>query len=485
MVIGQRRRTRVTEMCRALFQEALRVPEAASADPAVAMHVRRLNAFMLIVAPLVIALAAKRFSAGARIAATIEMSAVGLMQVLRLLMLRNFTVRKFQFIASASIALGMWIIVGTALVLGQLGSPSLLCIGLLPLAGGYFKGAKGALRWGCAGLACVALVGLTQVFVAIPPEVPRTEIDLIDAALIILLAATAFAYTAQRGSDAHLRELHERADRIRWQAAALTVARDAALEASRIKSTFLANTSHEIRTPMNVIIGMTDMALDSKLEPDARDYLQRVRAASLGLLGIINDILDLSRIEAGKMKIEAAQFELRATVDELMTLLTPSAAAKGVALVARLDRAVPAVVCGDAVRLRQVLTNLVGNGIKFTDRGAVTLELNIVRATPSRDEILFTVRDTGIGISPDRQAAVFESFTQADDGTTRRFGGTGLGLTISRQLVELMGGTLGLESTVGQGSTFRFSLAFGVPADSASATPSPDAAAPAPLQPST
>jgi signal transduction histidine kinase len=181
-----------------------------------------------------------------------------------------------------------------------------------------------------------------------------------------------------------------------------------------------------------VIIGMTDMALDSKLD-------------------------------------------LHATVDELMTLLTPSAAAKGVALVARVDRAVPTVVCGDAVRLRQVLTNLVGNGIKFTDRGAVTLELNIVRATPSRDEILFTVRDTGIGISPDRQAAVFESFTQADDGTTRRFGGTGLGLTISRQLVELMGGTLGIESTVGQGSTFRFSLAFGVPADSASATSSADA----------
>ena len=412
MLGGQLRHTRVTEACRALLQGALRVPEAASADPAVAMQLRRLNAFMLIIGILVIPLAAKRFSEGARIAATIELSAVGLMQILRLLMLRNFTVRKFQLITSASIALGTWLIVGTAFVLGQLRSPSLICIGLLPLAGGHFKGAKGALRWGCVGVACVAFVGLTQLFVAIPPEIPRKEVDLIVAALMVLLAATAFAYTAQRGNDAHLRELHEHADRIRWQAAALTVARDAALEASRSKSAFLANTSHEIRTPMNVIIGMTDMALDSTLEPDARDYLQRVRAASLGLLGIINDILDLSKIEAGKMNIAAAQFDLHATVDEMMTLLTPSAAAKGVALVARVDRAVPAVVCGDAVRLRQVLTNLVGNGIKFTHRGTVTLELSIVRAAPSRAEILFTVRDTGIGISPDRQAAVFESFTK-------------------------------------------------------------------------
>jgi signal transduction histidine kinase len=460
--------------CRSLIAEALRVPEVASADPVLAMHVRRLNAFILVVAPLILALAAKRFLEGARIAATIETGAVALMQLLRFVMLRNFTVRKFRRIVNASIAVGMGIIVGTALVLGQLGSPSLLCIGLLPLAGGYFKGAKGALSWGLAGIGCVAFVGLTQVFVAIRPEVPRTEVDLIDAALVVLLAATAFAYTAQRGIEAHLSELNEHAEHIHRQTAALTVARDAAFEASRIKSTFLANTSHEIRTPMNVIIGMTDMALDSVLEPSVRDYLQRVRTASLGLLGIINDILDLSKIEAGKMQIETTQFDVRATVDELVTLLTPSAHAKGVGLVARIDRNVPAVLCGDAVRLRQVLTNLVGNGIKFTEHGAVTLELQLVRATPSRAEIVFAVRDTGIGISPDRQAAVFESFTQADGGTTREFGGTGLGLTISRQLVELMGGELALRSAVGHGSTFRFSLVFRVSANPARATSDPD-----------
>ncbi len=424
---------------------------------------------MLIAGMLVIPLAVKRFSEGARIAATIEISTVGLMQVLRVFMLHNFTVRKFQLIASASIALGMWIIVGTALVLGQLQSPSLICIGLLPLAGGHFKGAKGALRWGCVGAACVALVGLTQVFVAIPPEIPRKEVDLIVAALIVLVAATAFAYTAQRGSDAHLRELHEHADRIRWQAAALTVARDAALEASRSKSAFLANTSHEIRTPMSVIIGMTDMALDSTLEPDARDYLQRVRSASLGLLGIINDILDLSKIEAGKMAIDVSPFDLRNTVREVTMLLTPAAAAKRLALACHVESAVPVEVRGDAGRLRQVLTNLLGNAVKFTERGEIALEVRVVRATASRAEIFFAVRDTGIGIPRERQAAVFESFTQVDDGTTREFGGTGLGLTISRQFVGLMGGELRLESTVGEGSTFSFTLDFAM--DAATALP--------------
>jgi signal transduction histidine kinase len=449
----------------------LRPDVGAAVDPALVMHVRRLNAFTLIVGTLVLLVAVKRFGQGARIAPTIEASAVGLMHVLRLYALRRPTMRAFRFAGGASIALGMWIIIGTALVLGQLESPSLLYLGLLPLAGGYYAGARGALGWGLAAVASVTFIGLTQVVLPIAPEIPQTRADAMMTLVVVLLTTTGFAYTAQRGSERHLRELREREDRIRWQAEELVVARDAALQASRTKSGFLANTSHEIRTPMNVIIGMTDMALDGELEPTTRDCLQRVRSAALGLLAIVNDVLDLSKIEAGKMGLEVGPFELRSTLDEVLALLTPSAAAKRLRLDCHVDPAVPAIVSGDPVRLRQVLTNLVGNAIKFTDRGEVEVAARVVRETPAHAEIRFVIRDTGVGIPPERQAAVFESFTQADGGTTRKYGGTGLGLTISRQLVELMGGELRLESAVGRGTTFTFTLPLGRAPAAAAPTP--------------
>jgi PAS domain S-box-containing protein len=238
----------------------------------------------------------------------------------------------------------------------------------------------------------------------------------------------------------------------------LADARDQALAATQAKSAFLANTSHEIRTPMNVIIGMTDMALETELETTARDYLQRVRAAALALLDIINDILDLSKIEAGKLDVAIGPVDLRATSNEVVRLLASSAAAKSLGLECRVDPSLPAEVHGDDGRVRQVLTNLVGNAIKFTEHGAVVLDVRVLRETPAYTVVLFTVRDTGIGIPRDRQQAVFQSFTQVDSGTTRTYGGTGLGLTISRQLVELMGGELHVESTVGEGSTFWFTL---------------------------
>jgi PAS domain S-box-containing protein len=257
----------------------------------------------------------------------------------------------------------------------------------------------------------------------------------------------------------------------------LADARDEALASTRAKSAFLANTSHEIRTPMNVIIGMTDMVLETELEPAARHDLQRVRAAALALLEIINDILDLSKIEAGKMTTEIGPFHLGATLDGVTQLLGPSAAAKSLVLACRLDPRLPAHVCGDAGRLRQVLTNLVGNAIKFTERGEVILEARVLSETASHAEILFAVRDTGIGIPADRQTAVFESFTQVDAGTTRKYGGTGLGLTISRHFVELMGGALRIESAVGEGSTFSFTLDLARERPAAMITPQPIAGA--------
>ena len=268
-------------------------------------------------------------------------------------------------------------------------------------------------------------------------------------------------YPAVRGIVINWRDVgerkraeHERAVYMRD----LAEARDTALAATRAKSDFLANTSHEIRSPMHVFIGMTDMALDTNLEPEAREYLGRARSAAVALLAIINDILDLSKIEAGKLGIESGPLDVGATIREIAHLLEPSAAAKGLALACRVDAGLHRELAGDAGRLRQVLTNLVENAIKFTERGQVAIEARAVRETPSHVAVLFAVRDTGIGIAPERQTAVFESFTQADGSTTRKYGGTGLGLTISRRLVELMGGELRLESTVGRGSTLSFTL---------------------------
>jgi signal transduction histidine kinase/CheY-like chemotaxis protein len=247
-----------------------------------------------------------------------------------------------------------------------------------------------------------------------------------------------------------------RTSELRAAEATMRLAKEAAEAASRAKSEFLANMSHEVRTPMNGILGMTELTLETELTPRQREYIGLVKSSADSLLTVINDILDFSKIEAGKLNLDPVPFGLREALEETLQTLALRAHSKGLELAGRIAPEVPDDLIGDVGRLRQVIVNLVGNSIKFTDRGEVVVTIEPERADDGEVLLRVSVSDTGIGIPPEKARTIFEPFEQADGSTTRRFGGTGLGLTISTKLVEMMGGRVWVESEVGRGSTFYF-----------------------------
>ena len=321
---------------------------------------------------------------------------------------------------------------------------------------------EAGISWGVVALASGAILYRTHDISWLPQSSP---IEYILVWIWFVLTLARLIALGLFGSSLRIRlrqrnqQLAESIRSLEARTVDLDVAKEQAEAANRAKSRFLANVSHELRTPMNGVLGMTELLLDTGLSDKQRRFAGMAHSSAQALLCIINDVLDFSRIEAGKLQLEMNNFDLREVMEDLTALLAVQARAKQLSLTCRVGENVPAMVHGDATRIRQILLNLVGNAVKFTERGEVSLDVTReASGKPSSCMVRFAVRDTGIGIAPDAQFRIFNAFEQADGSNTRRHDGTGLGLAISRQLAEMMGGSISVVSSPGSGSTFTLLL---------------------------
>ncbi len=383
-------------------------------------------------------------------------------------MLRRDAPSRARPAANVILVIASLTVASNSLMSGGLASPVAPYLGCVPLSAAFLLGRKATLLWTIVASTLLAVMALAAPHVT-PEIIFHGAVQALTATgAVLAIAAIALAHEAVNDELLRAQKAYERD---------LSAARDEALAASTAKSEFLATMSHEIRTPLNGVLGMADLLSDTSLTDAQREFVSTLRGSGTLLLTLLNDLLDFSKIEAGRLELERAPFDLRQMVRRSHALYLGQAQRKGLHLVVEVDPALPEWVSGDAVRLTQVLLNLVGNAVKFTSEGEVALRVVALPSTDAdRVRLRFSVRDTGLGMSDEVRARLFQPFSQGDGSTTRRFGGTGLGLFICKRLVSLMNSEFEVESAPGRGSTFAFDLELGRAEPGVAAQPPPEPA---------